>query len=79
MSLHLPGTLKLTARLHLKFDAWNTIVSFWDFAYFQGLLLLVLGSVFVSFPIKGRCSNDSNGQIRSRVPHTGPWAPKASE
>ena len=25
----IPGTLKLTASLHLKMDGWNTIVSFW--------------------------------------------------
>ena len=28
--------LKLTASLHLKMDGWNTIVSFWGPAYFQG-------------------------------------------
>ena len=28
--LDLPGTLKLTASLHLKMDGWKTIVSFWD-------------------------------------------------
>ena len=40
-----PGTLKLTVSLHLKMDGWNTIVSFWGPAYFQGRLLLVSGSV----------------------------------
>ena len=37
--------LKLTFS-HLKMDGWNTIVSFWGPAYFQGLLLLVSGRVF---------------------------------
>ena len=44
-------SLKLTASLHLKMDGWNTIVSFWEFAYFQVRtvsLLLVSGSVFTS-------------------------------
>ena len=36
-------SLKLT--WHLKMDGWNTILSFWENAYFQGRLLLVLGSV----------------------------------
>ncbi len=30
-------SLKLTASLHLNMDGWNTIVSFWGPAYFQGL------------------------------------------
>ena len=29
-------TPKLTASSHLKMDGWNTIVSFWVPAYFQG-------------------------------------------
>ena len=29
-------SLKLTASLHLKMDGWNTIVSFWGLAHFQG-------------------------------------------
>ena len=35
------------ASLHLKMDGWNTIpiVSFWEVAYFQVLLLLVSGRV----------------------------------
>ena len=37
-------SLKLTFS-HLKMDGWNTILSFWDFAYFQVRLLLVLGRV----------------------------------
>ena len=37
-------SLKLTFS-HLKMDGWNAIVSFWGPAYFQGRLLLVLGSV----------------------------------
>ena len=32
--------LKPTASLHLKMDAWDTIVSFWVSAYFQVLLLM---------------------------------------
>ena len=36
------GTLKrsYSEGLHLKMDGWNTSVSFWEFAYFQVLLLL---------------------------------------
>ena len=37
----LPGTLKLTAGLHLKMDGWNTILSFWD--------VLFSGAFAVSF------------------------------
>ena len=33
-------------------DGWNTIVSFWGPAYFQGRLLLVLGRVTVSVPLE---------------------------
>ena len=33
---HLPS-LKLTASSPLKMDGWNTIVSFWDSTYFQGI------------------------------------------
>ncbi len=29
----------------LKMDGWNTILSYWFSAYFQGLLLLVSGRV----------------------------------
>ena len=38
-------SLKLT--WHLKMDGWNTILSFWVPAYFQGRKTLVLGSVSV--------------------------------
>ena len=31
------ASLKLTASLHLKNDAWKTSLSFWGPAYFQGL------------------------------------------
>ena len=37
-------TLPETNSWHLKMDGWNTIVSFWEFAYFQVRLLLVSGS-----------------------------------
>ena len=30
------STLPETNSLHLKMDGWNTIVSFWGPAYFQG-------------------------------------------
>ena len=30
-------TLPETNSLQLKMDGWNTIVSFWEFAYFQWL------------------------------------------
>ncbi len=40
-------TLPETNSSHLKMDAWNTIVSFWGPAYFQGRLLLVSGSVSI--------------------------------
>ena len=43
-------TLPETNSSHLKMDGWNTIVSFWGPAYFQGLLLLVSGRViFILF------------------------------
>ena len=38
-------TLPETNSSHLKIDGWNTILSFWVTAHFQGLLLLVFGSV----------------------------------
>ena len=37
-------SLKLTFS-HLKMEGWKTILSFWVLAYFQVLLLFVLGSV----------------------------------
>ncbi len=40
-------SLKLTFS-PLKLDGWNTRPSFWGPAYFQGLLLLVSGSVVIS-------------------------------
>ena len=40
-------TLPETNSSHLKMDGWNTIVSFWGPAYFQGRLLLVSGRVFL--------------------------------
>ena len=39
-------SLKLTCS-HLKMDGWKTSLSFWVSAYFQVLLLLVSGSVFM--------------------------------
>ena len=41
-------SLKLTASLPLKMDGWNTILSYWVEAYFQGLLLLVSGRELLS-------------------------------
>ena len=41
----LGGTLPETNSLPLKMDGWNTILSYWVSAYFQVLLLLVLGRV----------------------------------
>ena len=38
-------SLKLTASLHLKMDDWKTILSFLRPASFEGLKLLVSGSV----------------------------------
>ena len=32
-----PSTLPKTKSSPLKMDGWKTILSFWDFAYFQGL------------------------------------------
>ena len=40
-------TLPETNSSHLKMDGWNTIVSYiWEFTYFQGLYMLVLGRVY---------------------------------
>ena len=36
-------TLPETNSLHPKMDGWKTSLSFWEFAYFQGELKLVLG------------------------------------
>ena len=38
-------TLPETNSSPLKMDGWNTILSYWVSAYFQGLLPLVLGRV----------------------------------
>ena len=62
--LEIPS-LKLTFS-HLKMDGWNTILSFWDFAYFQVRLLLVYQRLIrvvspvtrlYRRPIDDRCSN----------------------
>ena len=44
----LVASLKLTFS-PLKMDGWNTILSYWVSAYFQGLLLLVSGRVHQEF------------------------------
>ena len=46
---HIPS-LKLTFS-HLKMDGWNTILSYWVSAYFQGRLLLVSGRVLHSITL----------------------------
>ena len=46
--LYTVPSLKLT--WPLKMDGWNTILSYWVSAYFQGLLLLVSGRVATMIP-----------------------------
>ena len=54
----LAATLPETNSSPLKMDGWNTIISYWGPAYFQGLLLLVSGRVIffkilvaITFPV----------------------------
>ena len=54
-------TLPETNRLHLKVDGWNTIVSFWGPAYFQGRTVSFSEG---KLPILGGIKLDANvGQI----------------
>ena len=43
--IHPLPSLKLTASLPLKMDGWNTSLSYWVSAYFQGRWLLVSGRI----------------------------------
>jgi len=46
VGVKIKNTLPKLTFSHLKMDAWNTIVSFWGPAHFQGLWLSVSGRVF---------------------------------
>ena len=48
---YIPGTLKLTASLHLKMDGWNTIVSSWEGLFSGANCYIVSGRVYISIYI----------------------------